>query len=129
MTLDTRAIARGALLGLLVIVPISLAVEILERNVDDLEGSGWMFIPFVAVLAAYVAAGRVAATAAPDTPLSHGALAALVAFAGWLLVRVAVPLVQGDDLGFGVKAIVTNAIFAAAFGLVGGALSARDARV
>jgi hypothetical protein len=129
VTIDTRAIARGALVGLIVIVPLSVAVEILERNVDDLEGSGWMFIPFVAVLVAYVAAGRRAARAAPDAPLSHGALAALVAFAGWLLVRVAVPLVQGDDLGFGGRAIVTNAIFAAAFGLVGGALSTRDARV
>jgi hypothetical protein len=87
-----------------------------------------MFIPFAAVLVAYVVAGRLAGLAEPEAPLTHGALAALVAFAGWLLVRVAVPLVQGDDLGFGAKAIVTNAMFAAAFGLLGGALSARDAR-
>ena len=129
MIVDARALVRGAIAGLAVIVPVSLAVEILERNVDDLEGSGWMFIPFVAVLVAYVHAGRLAGAAAPDAPLSHGALAALIAFAGWLLVRVAVPLVQGDDLGFGPRAIVTNAMFAAAFGLLGGALGTRNARV
>ena len=42
--------------------------------------------------------------------------------AAGLLVRVAIPLVQGDDLGFGVRAVVTNAMFATVFGLLGGAL-------
>jgi len=48
---------------------------------------------------------------------------------GWLLVRVTIPLVLGNDLGFGGRAIVTNAMFATVFGLLGGALSMRDARV
>jgi hypothetical protein len=44
-------------------------------------------------------------------------------------VRVTIPLVLGNDLGFGGRAIVTNAMFATVFGVVGGALSMRDARV
>jgi hypothetical protein len=129
VSIDRKALTRGAVIGLAVIVPISVAVEVLEQNVDDLEGSGWMVLPFLAILAAYAIAGRGAASVAPDAPLAHGTLAALAAFAGWLVVRIAVPLLAGDDLGFGIKAVVTNAMFAAAFGLLGGAMSARDARV
>jgi hypothetical protein len=129
VTIQRGAFARGVILGLAVIVPISVAVEVLEQNVDDLEGSGWMVLPFLAILAAYALAGHAAASAASDAPLAHGALAALAAFAGWLVVRIAVPLVAGNDIGFGTKAVVTNAMFAAAFGLLGAAMSTRDARV
>ena len=82
MNLDGRALVRGITVGLVVIVPVSVAVEALERNVDDLDGSPWLFIPFVAILGAYALAGRWAAMAAPDAPLVHAALAALGAFAG-----------------------------------------------
>ena len=81
-----------------------------------------MILPFIAVLAAYIVCGRIAGGLAPDAPLSHGALAALISFGGWLLVRVTIPLVLGNDLGFGGRAIVTNTMFATVFGLLGGAL-------
>ena len=129
MNFHSRALLRGAVVGLSMIIPISILVELLDRNVDDLEGSAWMILPFIAVLAAYVVCGRIAGGLAPDAPLSHGALAALISFGGWLLVRVTIPLVLGNDLGFGGRAIVTNAMFATVFGLLGGALSMRDARV
>ena len=93
-----------------IIIPISILVELLDRNVDDLEGSAWMILPFIAVLATYVVCGRIAGGLAPDAPLSHGALAALISFGGWLLVHVTIPLVLGNDLGFGGRAIVTDAI-------------------
>jgi hypothetical protein len=129
MTIDTRALGRGVAVGLAAIVPISVAVELLERNVDELDGSAWMLLPLVAILGAYVVAGHVAARGAPFTPLIHGALAALIAFGGWLAVRIVVPLVQGDALEVGLRSVVANAVLAAAFGLVGGASSTRSARV
>jgi Na+-transporting NADH:ubiquinone oxidoreductase subunit NqrE len=129
VTFRWRAIAIGAATGLAVIIPISVLVEVLERNVDDLEGSSWLFVPFLAVLAAYLLAGRVAAQHAPDAPMAHAALAGLGAFAGWLLVRVVVPLVQGNDLGFGARAIVTNALFAVTFGVLGAVIGRRNAPV
>jgi hypothetical protein len=129
MTIHREALLRGALVGLSMIVPISIIVEILDRTVDDLDGSGWMVLAFLLVLGAYIVCGRIAGGLAPEAPLSHGALAALISFSGWLIVRVAIPLVQGDNLGFGLRAVFTNAMFACAFGLLGGALSMRDARV
>jgi hypothetical protein len=129
LTFQWRAIAIGAATGLAVIVPISILVEVLERNVDDLEGSSWLFVPFLAVLAAYLLAGRVAAQHAPDAPMTHAAIAALGAFAGWLLVRVVVPLVQGNDLGFGGRAILMNTLYAITFGILGSVVGRRDATV
>lgn len=119
LTLQWRALVLGAATGLAVIIPISVLVEVLDRNVDGLDDSGWLFIPFLAVLLAYFLAGRVGAQHAPESPMTHASIAALGAFAGWLLVRVVVPLVQGNDLGFGGRAIVTNALFAITFGVLG----------
>jgi hypothetical protein len=129
MTLERDALLRGAAAGVAVIVPLSVVVAILEHNVDDLEGSGWMIVPFLAILAAYVLAGYCAGRTALAAPMSQGAVAALIAFVGWLVVRIVVPTIQGDGLGFGVKAVVTNALLAAAFCFLGGALSGREARV
>ncbi len=128
MNLDGRALVRGITVGLVVIVPVSVAVEALERNVDDLDGSPWLFIPFVAILGAYVLAGRFAAMAAPAAPLTHAALAALGAFVGWMVVRVLVPVIQGNDLDIGARAVAFNAMFAVAFGVLGGALRSSHAR-
>jgi hypothetical protein len=128
MNLDGRALVRGITVGLVVIVPVSVAVEALERNVDDLDGSPWLFIPFVAIIGAYVLAGRFAAMAAPASPLTHAALAALGAFIGWMVVRVLVPVIQGNDLDIGARAVAFNAMFAVAFGVLGGALRSSHAR-
>ena len=128
MNLDGRALVRGITVGLVVIVPVSVAVEALERNVDDLDGSPWLFIPFVAIIGAYVLAGRFAAMAAPALPLTHAALAALGAFIGWMVVRVLVPVIQGNDLDIGARAVAFNAMFAVVFGVLGGALRSSHAR-
>jgi uncharacterized membrane protein len=120
-SVDARAVARGALSALAVIVPVSVVVEVLKREIDDFDGSGWLFVPFLFVLAAYVAGGLVAGRSAGRAPLVHGALAALAGFGGWLAVRIVVPLVRGVEFGFGLRAVFVNAMFALAFGMLGGA--------
>ena len=126
MIIDARAVTRGVVVGLIVIVPISIGVKILRDHVD--LDSAWLAIPFVAILLAYVFAGFVAGDAAPDGPLSNGALAALVSVGGYRIVRLVVPLVLGDNIDIAAKSIVVNAILALAFGMFGGALTSRDTR-
>ena len=86
---------------------------------------GWLFVAFVVILYAYAMAGYGAARSRPDAPLADGMLAGFGAFAIWLLVRLAVPLVRGDRLGFGIVAVVTNALFAIALGVLGGIFAVR----
>ena len=121
MMLDARAITRGLVIGVVLIAPISIGVKLL-RDHTAFDG-GWLAIPFIAILAAYVLAGVVAGRAGPDAPLSNGALAALLAFAAYLVVRIAVPLLLGNGVDLAAKSIVVNALLATAFGMLGGALT------
>ena len=100
----------------MLIVPISLIVALAESRRKRSGNGGWVLVAFVAILYGYATAGYGAARTRPEAPLSHGMLAGLGAFLVWLLVRLAVPLVRGEHLGFGVVAVVTNALFAVALG-------------
>jgi hypothetical protein len=124
LVLDVTALRRGIVGGLVLIVPISVIVALVSHGKRS-GNSGWLLVAFVAVLYAYATAGYGAARTRPEAPLSHGMLAGLGAFLVWLLVRLAVPIARGDHLGFGIVAVVTNALFAVALGAAGGLLAAR----
>ena len=124
LEIDLSALRRGIVGGLVLIVPISLVVALVSHDRRTGYG-GWLFVAFLAILYAYATAGYGAARSRPDTPLAHGMLAGLGAFLVWLLVRLAVPLGRGEHIGFGVVAVVSNAMFAVALGALGGLLAAR----
>jgi hypothetical protein len=125
LEIDLTALRRGIVGGLVLIVPISLIIALVNHGDRRTTYGGWSFVAFVAILYAYATAGYGAARSRPDAPLAHGMLAGLGAFIVWLLVRLAVPLARGDRLGFGVVAVMTNALFAVALGALGGLLAAR----
>ncbi|MDQ1466674.1 MAG: hypothetical protein QOH10_1089 [Actinomycetota bacterium] len=124
LVIDLTALRRGIVAGLVLIVPVSLAVALVNRDRRTGYG-GWLFVAFVAILYAYATAGYGAARSRPDAPLAHGMLAGLGAFLVWLLVRLAVPLARGDRIGFGIVAVMINALFAVALGAAGGLFAAR----
>lgn len=124
MKLDWRAIAVGAVVALVVFVPVSLLHSLLRSNEDP---DGVIFVFVLPALAAFVVGGFVAGAKRPDTPLAHGTAAAVVAFVG---SRVVTTIVQaaGDD-GVDVKpvAFATNVLFTATLGMLGGWLAGRRA--
>jgi hypothetical protein len=124
LVIDVTALRRGIVGGLVLIVPISVIVALVSHGRRSGNG-GWLLLAFLAILYAYATAGYGAARTRPEAPLSHGMLAGLGAFLIWLLVRLAVPMGRGEHLGFGVVAVVTNALFAVALGAAGGILAAR----
>lgn len=124
LVIDLTALRRGIVGGLVVIVPVSLVVALVSHDRRSGYG-GWLLVAFAAILYGYATAGYGAARTRPDAPLAHGMLAGLGAFLVWLLVRLAVPLVRGDRLGFGIVAVATNALFAVALGAAGGLFAAR----
>ena len=129
--LDVRAIGRGALLGLAVIAPASLA-DLAMSSVKDVD-EGWLvFTLFALILGAFFLAGYKAATTAAGSPYTHGAVAGLAAFALWLPLRVATRALVGEqllgregDAAFKiVEAVVTAGLFAMSFGILGGFVGA-----
>jgi|SoiMethySBSTD1v2_1073268.scaffolds.fasta_scaffold2355527_1 hypothetical protein len=123
--IDWRVVGRATLSGLSLIVPIVIITEILDATIDDFSDSWWVFFPFLLILFAYAASGYAGGRLAPWAPYTHGILASLGAFGSWLLIRVVERLVRGEHIGFGPRAVMTNAMFAAGLGLFGAAISGR----
>jgi hypothetical protein len=135
-SVDWRAVWRGALLGLLVLVAASVVEAILDRNIDTFSDSGWIYPLFVAILVGYVLGGWQAGRLGPASPLTNGTLAGLGAFVLWVPVRIGIWLVRDEDRGLFTGhspalrpgQLLGHLVIAAGLGLLGGYLGARSAR-
>lgn len=132
LDLDVGAVGQGAVLGLLVIAPVSLA-DIALSAVDGLDEGVWVFFLFALILGAFFLAGHRAALRADGAPYTHGALGALAAFALWLPLRVATRALigerllgrEGDAALDVVMAVATVALLSMSFGILGGLVASR----
>ena len=135
-SINLRAVGRGALAGLLLIVPLTALRALVDREVHDFDSSSWVPLFALALFGAYVVAGVVAGRRAVDAPMSNGLLAGVGALVLWLPVRVVIWLVRSESQGlftgsdpvFTAGQLFGQVLFAAAFGLVGGLLGARSIR-
>lgn len=131
-------VARGAGVGLAVLVGVATVQAVLDHNVADFADSGWTLPLFVALLAGYLLAGWVAQRAAADhgvgdAPLTHGALAGLGAFVAWIPLRVVIwlvrdehrGLVRGSDGALRPGQVFGALVIAAGVGVLGAVLAAR----
>ncbi len=132
--IDWRAVWRGALVGIAIILPITVAGAIIDRAMDDFDDSAWPVTIFLAILVAYGVAGWWAGRAGGlRSPLTNGALAGLGAFVVWVPLRVLIwiarddpaGLFTGDDAVFTLGGLFANLVFAAALGMIGARLSTR----
>lgn len=135
------AVGWGAGVGLVLLIAVATARAVLDREVDDLDESGWTLALFVLLVMGYFVAGwvaqrRAAAEGMGDAPLTHGALAGLGAFVAWVPLRVVIWLVRDEDRGllWGSDAALRPGqlfgalVIAAGIGLLGGVLAARESR-
>jgi hypothetical protein len=135
-TIDSRAVGRGALAGLLVIVPLTAIRAVVDHDVAHFDRSGWVPLFALALFVAYVIAGVVAGRRTPDAPLTNGLLAGVGAYLCWLPLRVLIWAARGESQGlfsgvdpvFTVSQLFGQLLFAAVFGLIGGVIGARQTR-
>ena len=132
---DISAIGKGALVGLLVVTPVGLA-DIVLSAVDGLDEGGLVFPLVMVILAGFFSAGYRGAREAVGSPYTHGALAALAAFALWIPLRMAARALVGEQL-IGregdaaldvVEVIATTALLSLSFGILGGIVASRRSR-
>lgn len=76
--LDVRAVLHGALTSLVLIVPVVLVARLLAGD-DDVSDT-WTLLFAGYVLATTLVGAVIAGRRKPETPLVHGAFAALVTF-------------------------------------------------
>jgi hypothetical protein len=132
-TVDWPAVARGALLGLALIIPVTILGAVLDRSIDNFDDSGWRVLLALLIVAAFVPAGGYAARLAHEAPLTNGALAGLGAFLMWLPVRVLIWLTRDDNQGLfsGRNAVFRPGqlfgflVISTALGMLGGFISFR----
>jgi putative membrane protein (TIGR04086 family) len=117
MQLDWRAIGLGAVVAIATTLPLAILGQLLS-DYDDTGASGVVFLFFFLVLAGLVVGGYVAGTRRPAAPLTHGILAALIAYLLVQALGLVLNVARGDDVS--PVAIVVNAGLAAAMGLLGG---------
>lgn len=131
-----RAVARGALVGFAVIVPVTILQAVLRHEVHDFDSSGWRFPLFVLILVGYLAAGWFAGRGRPDEQLMYGTLGAVGTLVLWIPTRIVIWAVREDGRGLfsGDKAVLRpgqlfgQLVIASALGMVGAWLANRSAR-
>jgi hypothetical protein len=126
VTIDARAVTRGALGAIGLFAPVALVLHALSGG--DKDSNAWIPLVFV-FLFAFMFGGWLAAYDRPATPLVHGASASAAGFAAVLVVVLLVKAIAGTaSLGAVIAGIVFLEI-AAGLGLVGGLLASKGVRV
>ena len=132
-SIDWRAVAHGAFVGLALIVPVTVLRVVLDREVTDFDDSGWIYPLFVLILVGYFAAGWVAGRSRPTMPLTHGVLAGIGVLVLWIPVRIIIwvvredgrGLVSGDDAALRPGQVFGAFVIAAALAALGAWIGAR----
>ena len=128
-TVDARAVGRGALAGLLLIVPLSALRVVIDqtRSTTSTTAAGCR-CSRSRCSSPTSSPGVVAGRRAPDAPLSNGILAGVGAFLLWIPLRVLIWVGRGESQGlfsgsdpvFTAGQLFGQLLFAAVFGLIGG---------
>lgn len=118
MNVDRRAVQAGAQVA----VVVAAGAIVVAQAITSLTDADANLPLYLVLLAGLGAGGRVAARRQPESPLTHGALAALVAYVLLIVVITAIRLALGREAADPVS-IVFNGLMAASVGIFGGYLA------
>jgi hypothetical protein len=117
--LDTTAIARGAGTAAAVALPAAVVQNLVS------EGSSLRSLLFLVIAAGFGLGGWVAGRARPARAMTHGGVAAVLGYAGVLVVSIVVRLARGA--GVALAGIPLPALIALSCGVIGGYVAYRQA--
>lgn len=119
-TLDWKAVGAGVLAALVLALPAGLIGAVVVTD----ESNNGVFVFFLVIMAGMLVGGFVAGSKRPDSPFTHGAAAAVIAYAAAQTVTVIVRLV-GDNKLRSPVVYVFNMLLMASLGVVGGLIAER----
>ena len=122
LSVDRSAVFAGARLAVIVAVP----AIILGQALESAAGGNAVIALYLVILGGLCAGGRLAALRQPESPLTHGALAAMAAYLTLVLAIVLIQLALGREVADPVS-LVFNGLMAASAGMFGGYLAAWQA--
>ena len=122
--LDRDALVQGAAVGVLTVGPLAgLSVWLVDTDGDGSGGLGATF--FLGILVAFGVVGWFTGRTAPRVPLTHGAVAALIAFVVVQTTILLMASVAGRDTDPSVVGLIFGALLAASAGTIGALVSQR----
>ncbi len=119
LSVDRSAVLAGGRLAVIVAVP----AIILGQALESAAGGNAVIPLYLILLGGLCAGGRLAALRQPESPLTHGALAAVAAYVTLVLGIVVIQLALGREVADPVS-LVFNGLMAASAGMFGGYLAA-----
>ena len=119
LSVNRNAVVAGARLAVMVAVP----AIILGQALESAAGGNAVIPLYLVILGGLCAGGRLAALRRPESPLTHGALAALAAYVALIVAIVLIQLALGREVADPVS-LVFNGLMAASAGMFGGYLAA-----
>jgi putative membrane protein (TIGR04086 family) len=125
VNVDRRAVRAGVAAALVFAAPAAIISAFV---VSDDSGDG-VFAFYVVIIIGMLAGGFIAGSKRPDAPLTHGAIAAAVAYVIAQAIAVLIKAAKGDELR-SPAVYVFNVLLMACIGVVGGFIAERrNARV
>jgi putative membrane protein (TIGR04086 family) len=122
LTVDRPAVIAGARLAVI----IGAAAIALAQAITSLTDSDANLPLYRVLLGGLGAGGRLAALRQPQSPLTHGALAAMSAYVVLIVAITVIRLALGKEVADPVS-LVFNGLMAASAGMFGGYLAVRQA--
>lgn len=118
MTVDRRAVLAGAQVA----VVVAVAAIVVAQAITSLTDTDANLPLYLVLLCGLGAGGRAAARRQPESPLTHGALAALAAYVVLIVAITVLRLALGHEVADPVS-LVFNGLMAASAGIFGGYLA------
>jgi putative membrane protein (TIGR04086 family) len=120
VSIDWRAVRAGAIAALVFAAPAAIISAIV---VDDDSGAV-VFVFYAVIIIGMLVGGFVAGSKRPDTPLTHGAVAAATAYVIAQALAVLIKLAKGSEVR-SPAVYVFNLLLMASIGVVGGFIAER----
>lgn len=127
IVVELAALRAGVGAGLFGVLIVAIAYALFDRNVDDVGGTLWVFVLWAGLIFSYALAGYGAGRMRPLMPLTHGILAGVGTFVGWIVLRAIIVAVRDGDGALAWRSIATNLLLGATFGMFGSMFATRHA--
>lgn len=127
IVIELRSLRAGVSAGLFGVLIVAIGYAIGDRRVDDLTGTAWVYVLMAGLIFSYALAGYGAGRLRPAMPLTHGILAGLGTFAGWMVLRAAIVWVRDSGHPVAWNQVATNLLLGSAFGMFGSMFASRHA--
>ncbi len=127
IVLELAALRSGIGAGMFGVLLVAIAYAIFDSEIDDITGTLWVFVLWGALMFSYALAGYGAGRPRPEMPLTHGILAGVGTFAGWIILRAIIVTVRNGDGALDWRAVTTNLLLGSVLGMFGAMFATRHA--